>query len=195
MAKFQSIQLSGQSIKDALVEYTILDIMNNNQFEGIEFDYAEDGFPAYKFLPIADVKSPYRLFLPEKLYEFAIMASFSPNSPKGGYLFSVVNPLDTVVQLGLHLSPAIKGMWNVSLLYTQSESNTIRKLVSYHLPYKGKTWSNIAFQVLSDKVVFYHNCKETETTLISKEPMELVFDSASTLYVGQAGPNLGGNFE
>lgn len=183
-------------VADALVEYTLLDVVNNNQFQGIDFDYAEDGFPAYKFLPTADVKSPYRMLLPEKLYEFAIIATFRPNTRTGGYLFSVVNPLDTIVQLGLHLTPAVKNVWNVTLLYTQSDNSPAsRKLVTYELPFEAKKWTSLAFQVYSDKVVFFYDCVERETTAVKREPVELVFDSASTLYLAQAGSILKGHFE
>jgi len=184
------------SLSDALLEYPLLDVMNNNQFQGISFDLAEDGFPAYKISPTADVKSPYRMLLPEKLYEFAILTTFRPNSPKGGYLFSVVNPLDTVVQLGLHFSPVYKNQWNVTLLYTQSDTSQVsRRLVTYSLPYESKRWTTLAFKVLNDKISFYYDCELNETTPVVREPLELVFDSASTLYLAQAGSILRGHFE
>nr|AEL31276.1 multiplexin collagen isoform Ap2 [Drosophila melanogaster] len=190
-----SFELVGQSIKDALAEYTLTDIMNNNQFAGIEFGEAEDGFPAFRFLQTADVKSPYRMLLPEKLYEFAILITFRQSSLKGGYLFSVVNPLDTVVQLGVHLSPVVKNSYNVSLVYTQADQNIGRKLASFGVAHVPDKWNSIALQVLSDKVSFYYDCELRNTTLVTREPIELVFDSASTLYIGQAGSIIGGKFE
>ncbi|KAH8322904.1 hypothetical protein KR059_010319 [Drosophila kikkawai] len=190
-----SFELIGQSIKDALAEYTLTDIMNNNQFTGIEFGEAEDGFPAFRFLQTADVKSPYRMLLPEKLYEFAILITFRQSSPKGGYLFSVVNPLDTVVQLGVHLSPVVKNSYNVSLVYTQADQSIGRKLASFGVAHVPDKWNSIALQVLSDKVSFYYDCELRNTTPVVREPIELVFDSASTLYIGQAGSIVGGKFE
>ncbi|KAH8378750.1 hypothetical protein KR009_001239 [Drosophila setifemur] len=190
-----SFELIGQSIKDALAEYTLTDIMNNNQFAGIEFGEAEDGFPAFRFLQTADVKSPYRMLLPEKLYEFAILITFRQSSLKGGYLFSVVNPLDTVVQLGVHLSPVVKNSYNVSLVYTQADQSIGRKLASFGVAHVPDKWNSIALQVLSDKVSFYYDCELRNVTPVTREPIELVFDSASTLYIGQAGSIIGGKFE
>lgn len=61
------------------------------------FDSGEDGFPAFGIKPGSDIKSPYRLFLPEKLYpEFSIVVNFKLNSMSGGFLFAVVNPLENV---------------------------------------------------------------------------------------------------
>ncbi|XP_041564403.1 collagen alpha-1(XV) chain isoform X6 [Drosophila elegans] len=190
-----SFELVGQSIKDAMAEYTLTDIMNNNQFTGIEFGEAEDGFPAFRFLQTADVKSPYRMLLPEKLYEFAILITFRQSSLKGGYLFSVVNPLDTVVQLGVHLSPVVKSSYNVSLVYTQADQSIGRKLASFGVAHVPDKWNSIALQVLNDKVSFYYDCELRNTTAVTREPPELVFDSASTLYIGQAGSIIGGKFE
>ncbi|KNC31843.1 hypothetical protein FF38_12457, partial [Lucilia cuprina] len=195
IGRSQSVELTGQGIKDAIAEYNMLEIINEN-FNGIEFDFAEDGFPAYKILQIADIKSPYRMVLPEKLNDFALQTTLQPTSAKGGYLFSVVDPLDTVVQFGLHFSPVIKDCWNVSLIYTDASVSPVSKrLVSYQLPYEPKKWVTLAFKVLSDKVVYYYNCEETETTPLIRDPMELVFASSSTLYLAQAGAKMGGNFE
>ncbi|XP_044570747.1 collagen alpha-1(XVIII) chain isoform X5 [Drosophila ananassae] len=187
--------LNGQSIKDALAEYTLTDIMNNNQFSGIEFAEAEDGFPAFRFLQTADVKSTYRMVLPEKLYEFTILITFRQSSLKGGYLFSVVDPGDQVVQLGVHLSPLVKNSYNVSLVYTQADQKISRKLASFSVAHVPDKWNSIGLHVLSDRVGFYYDCELRNTTMVTKEPIELVFDSASTLYIGQAGPTIGGKFE
>jgi len=165
------------------------------EFAGIEFGEAEDGFPAFRFLQTADVKSPYRMLLPEKLYEFAILITFRQSSLKGGYLFSVVNPLDTVVQLGVHLSPVVKNSYNVSLVYTQADQSIGRKLASFGVAHVPDKWNSIALQVLTDRVSFYYDCELRNTSLVTREPLELVFDSASTLYIGQAGSIIGGKFE
>lgn len=180
---------------DALAEYTLTDIMNNNQFSGIEFAEAEDGFPAFRFLQTADVKSTYRMVLPEKLYEFTILITFRQSSLKGGYLFSVVDPGDQVVQLGVHLSPLVKNSYNVSLVYTQADQKISRKLASFSVAHVPDKWNSIGLHVLSDRVGFYYDCELRNTTMVTKEPIELVFDSASTLYIGQAGPTIGGKYE
>lgn len=163
--------------------------------DGITFVDGSDGFSAYGIKLDADVKSPYRMVLPEKLYEFAIMAAIRPESRIGGYLFSVVNPLDTIVQLGLQLSTVSKDKWNVTLLYTDANVHmTSQRIATFELPYSNK-WTQIGLRVLRNTVTLYYNCNETETITVKREPTELVFDSASTLYLAQAGPLLKGNFE
>lgn len=177
-----------------MAEYDILQAV---QFDdGVEFVDGSDGFPAFKLSLHANVKSPYRLVLPEKLHEFAIMASIRPETRTGGYIFSVVNPLDTIVQLGIHATqPTSNDRWNISLVYTDAAHHTMsQNLATFEAPFN-KKWTKFSFKVLSNKVVFYHNCIEMEAVQIRKHPSELVFDSASTLYLGQAGSILGGRFE
>ena len=163
--------------------------------EGITFVDGYDGFPAFGIGPGADIKSPYRMMLPDKLYEFALMADIRPESRAGGYLFSVVNPLDTIIQLGVHFSPAIIDTWTISLIYTDPTlHSTSQKIASFEVPFT-KRWTKFAFKVLTNKVTFYHNCIEMETVQVKREPIELIFDSASTLYLAQAGTLLKGSFE
>lgn len=123
------------------------------------------------------------------------MATIRPETRTGGYIFSVVNPLDTVVQLGLHMSPVIKDKWNITFYYADSSvHSTSQKLISYEIPY-AKKWTRIALKVLSNKITIFLNCIETETFTVKREPIELVFDTASTFYLAQAGPIIKGHFE
>lgn len=69
-------------------------------FEDSRWQYFEngaDGFPAMGMRPGSDIKSPYRLFLPDKFYsQFSIAFTLKLVDPIGGFLFAVVNPLETV---------------------------------------------------------------------------------------------------
>lgn len=72
------------------------------------FDDGLDGFPVFGFRPGSEVKQPYRLYLPEKLpAEFDLVATFKPTSVRTSYLFAVLNPFETVVQLGIRISVSI----------------------------------------------------------------------------------------
>lgn len=61
------------------------------------FDQGLDGFPAYGIMPGSDIKSPYRLTLPERFYpEFTVMCTVAVKSAPGGFIFAVLNPSETV---------------------------------------------------------------------------------------------------
>lgn len=181
---------------DALSEFDILGgVIKIPPDDGVIFEEGSDGFSAIRIKSHADIKSPYKLILQEKVYEFSIMATIRAESKLGGYLFSVVNPIDTIVQLGIFLSPVVKDKWNISLVYTDvTIHQTSQKVATFEIPYVEK-WTRYAFRVLHNEITFFLNCIEWKTVAVKREPSELIFDSASTLYLAQAGPLLNGHFE
>lgn len=97
------------------------------------FDKGLDGFPAFGLLPGSDVKVPYRIVLPEKLYpEFTIQATVKLSSQDGGFLFAVVNPLETVVQLGVQITPTLEksSHSNFSLFYTDANTHFSSEIIA-----------------------------------------------------------------
>ncbi|XP_023173333.2 collagen alpha-1(XV) chain isoform X2 [Drosophila hydei] len=190
-----SLELVGQSIKDEMGEHMLTDIMYDNQYTGIDFVNADDGYPAFKLLASANVKSPSTLMLPEKLYEFAILVKYRLNSLKGGYLFSVVDSQETVLQLGVHLSPVVKNSYNVTLVYGQADIPAGRKLATFPVPNVPDKWNSIAFQVYSNNVTFYYDCVLQNATEVVRDPFELSFNKTAVLFIGQAGSVFHGHFE
>lgn len=72
--------------------------------------------------------------MPEKLpAEFAVTATVKLASPSGGFLFAVVNPLETVVQLGVQVAPAVENPHhaNFSLFYTDSDRHASEIIASF----------------------------------------------------------------
>lgn len=164
--------------------------------DGVTFSDSTDSYMAYAIDSRADLKSPYRSVLPEMLYDFTISTIFRSDSPHGGYLFSVVNPLDTIVQLGIHLSAVVNQRWNVSVIYadTQTHSAAARRLATFELNHT-RDWQQLWFDVEHDRVTLYVDCDLDVVRPVLRQPRQLYFDSASTLYVAQAGKILRGQFE
>lgn len=165
--------------------------------DGVSESESTDSYMAYAIDSSADLKSPYRTVLPEMLYDFAVTTIFRTDSQRGGFLFSVVNPLDTVVQLGVHLSPVMQHRWNVSLIYADSQSQTYinsGRLATFELNFT-KDWQQLSINVEHNQVTLYVDCELQDNRTVQRQPRELYFDSASTLYVAQAGKILGGQFE
>lgn len=85
-------------------EHNILDAVYPSLKDShtVYFDIGYDKFPAYGIMPGADIKEPYRLHLPERLYpEFSISCTISIKSTAGGFIFAVVNPMETVRDFNL----------------------------------------------------------------------------------------------
>lgn len=58
------------------------------------------------------------------------------------------------------------------------------------MPKLTKKWSKIVIRVSTTDVSLYLNCHEMARQRVTRIPQELVFDTASTLYVAQAGPHI-----
>ncbi|CAL7940785.1 unnamed protein product [Xylocopa violacea] len=160
--------------------------------ENLYIDEGLDGFPAFGFRPGSEIKRPYRTCLPEKLpAEFTLVAIFKPMSFRTSYLFAVLNPFETVVQLGIRISDGPGTNQNVSLIYTNSDLHShSEEVATFTVPKLTKKWSRIVFKVSTTDVTLYLNCHEMAKQRVTRIPLELVFDTASTLYIGQAGPHI-----
>ncbi|ODM97649.1 Collagen alpha-1(XV) chain [Orchesella cincta] len=192
--------------QDAIEEHDLLQAIRV-PFDDPRTQYFEaglDGFPAYGLRDGAEVKSHYRLFLPDRLYrDFALLATVKPERRESAFLFAVVNPLDTIVQFGLkipappNISPSLTSSHHmISLLYTDVGSHLVTQtLVSFEVPLMTRRWNRFALKIIGDNVTLFLNCREHSSKLAMRNPKELSFDPASTLYVGQAGPILKGSFQ
>lgn len=159
-------------------------------------DEGHDGFPAYGFKAGSDVKIAHRQILPEKLPpEFSILISAKPRSRKGGFIFAVVNPYDTVVSLGVRIAPEGPGNTVISLFYSNASQFASQIIANFTVNRFNGKWTRFAFRLSNDNVTLFFNCNETETVAVKRDPLELIFDSASTLYIAQAGPNIGESYE
>ncbi|KAH1010575.1 hypothetical protein HUJ05_004849 [Dendroctonus ponderosae] len=160
-------------------------------------DESEDGFPAFGFRMGADVKMAYRQILPDTLSEeFAILINAKPGSRNGGFVFAVVNAMESIVELGVRIAPDNGSSTILSLFYTDVTTDvTSRALANFTVPKFVQKWTKFAFRVTLDDVTLFFNCTETETVSTQRMPLKLNFGSASTLYLAQAGPLIGDAFE
>ena len=167
--------------------------------EGVDLELGPDNYDVLKFEANAVVKYPSRMVLPTKISDFWIAGTAQTATEHGGYVFTVMNPAENIIQLGVHVSDlADNGHRNISLYYTdlhQEEApRESREAAVFQVP-ATEEYFRFAFKVLVDEVIFYHECEEKETASIRREPNDLEFDQASIVYIGQAGDKLKGNFE
>nr|XP_037286394.1 collagen alpha-1(XV) chain-like [Rhipicephalus microplus] len=172
---------------------------------------------ALEFGPRADVKFPYRLLIPAALFrDFALHAVFRPATAHYAsghaaatasssiqdeqFLFAVVNPSETLVQLGLAVS---RDASHVSLYYTDVSMHLeSQRLATFRLPKQATGphgWIRLSLTATGNQLnLEMLNCSTLQDVRMAQHvtriPKELVFDHASTLYLAQAGPILGGTF-
>lgn len=84
----------------------------------------------------------------------------------------------------------------MSLVYTNSDEHSHSEdIAKFTLPKLTKKWSKIVIKVSTTDVTLYLNCHEMATQKVTRIPQELVFDTASTLYIAQAGPHIQGKYD
>ncbi|KAL1517990.1 hypothetical protein ABEB36_001680 [Hypothenemus hampei] len=160
-------------------------------------DESEDGFPAFGFRAGADVKMAYKQILPDVFSEeFAILINAKPMSRNGGFVFAIVNSMESIVELGVRIAPENDTSTVLSLYYTDVTSEVASHiLANFTVPKFSHKWTKFAFRVTVDNVTLFFNCSETDTVTPIRKPLRLSFESASALYLAQAGPVIGGEFE
>lgn len=90
-----------------------------------------------------------------------------------------------------HLKDGPGSNQNVSLVYTNSDEHShSEEVAKFTVPKLTKKWSKIVIKVLTNDVTLYLNCHEMARQRVTRIPQELVFDTASTLYIAQAGPHI-----
>lgn len=69
------------------------------------------------------------------------------------------------------------------------------EVAKFTVPKLTKRWSKIVIRVTGSDVILYLNCHEMTRQQVTRIPPELVFDTASTLYIAQAGPHIQEKYE
>lgn len=157
-----------------------------------------DLYDVFQFEASAVVKYHSRMVLPTKMNDFLVAGTIQTESQHGGYIFTVMNPTENIIQLGVHMGPVDGDIRNISLYYTDVHQETVpresNEMAVFQIP-AVSTPFRFAFKLLVDELIFYYECEEKESLQIHREPSELEFDQASIVYIGQAGDKLKGNFE
>lgn len=131
---------------------------------------------------------------PKTIHDFTVVTTVQLNETNGGYLFAILNPLGTVVQLGLAIRPTVRFVYNITLIYTDTRLHLdSQNLAVFQVP-AIKDEITVAIKVFLQKATLYINCHEVRTISIKSDPVDVRTDSDSKLYIASAGP-LGGEFD
>uniref|UniRef100_A0A158P5Y1 LAM_G_DOMAIN domain-containing protein n=1 Tax=Angiostrongylus cantonensis TaxID=6313 RepID=A0A158P5Y1_ANGCA len=136
-----------------------------------------DSLPAIGIQRGVEIAVPYRLYLPRRFFpQFSLLASVKPMDRRGGYLFAVVNPYDTLVDVGVLLEPAGSGHTNISLIYSSRRDATSRAIASFVVPEFVQQWTQIAFEVNKDSVTLYFKCIRFAEREVGQRYRKIVID-------------------
>ena len=165
--------------------------------ESVTFVKGFDGYPAFEFGKKANERKLSRLYLNKIDEEFSILVTTRPNTKEGGFLFAIVDPLETVVQLGVRLSKADgDGETNIMLYVTDhrtSSSSTV--IAKFTVPSFVQKWTRFALQVRQAVVTLFLDCQEYDSVMYKRVKGEIPIEQSSTLFVGQGGDVIGNKYE
>ena len=101
-----------------------------------------------------------------------------------------------MVEFGIQVHPMENNRMNISLFYTDIAKFSSSQIIgSFLVPYKINNFIRFAIQVTSDTISLFYECEKYESLYMKRDTRELLFDPASILYVGQAGPIIKGNLD
>ena len=156
-----------------------------------------DGYPAFEFTKDANERKLSRLYLNKINEEFSILVTTKPNTKEGGYLFAIVDPLETVVQLGVRLARADNDEETNILLYVTDHRTSTDSVViaKFKVPSFTKKWTRFALQVRRSVVTLFVDCQEYDSMMYERAAGEIPIEQSSTLFVGQGGDVIGDRYE
>jgi len=184
----------------------------------VHFTTGNNGYPAFKFTTLANVHKPVKDFIRRLPADFSISVDLWPqiwsnvssaqregnreegDVIAGGFLFAVVNPSNTLLQLGLEVTSYSDNMSSIISFYwadhtTHSEQGLgAVPVVRFNVPDLADKWSSFALSFSADIISLHLDCKLHSTQNLPART-ELTFEENSTLWIAQAGPKFNGKFE
>ena len=172
----------------------ITDITNISGNDSVSYLKGIDGYPAFLIKRNANIRKSALAFIPALPEDFAILITVIPSDERGGFLFSVVNPANTIIQLGVSFSQSGSiGMTDIKLYYTDYKStDTSEVLAKFSVPSFVRQWTSIGIKVKGEYVTLYIDCVEYSKNHVPDRERGLKFDSGSSLFIGK-GNNLNEN--
>jgi len=178
-------------------EVDFLQAISTPVHESVTFVKGFDGYPAFEFGKNANERKLSHRYINKIDEEFSILVTTRPNTKEGGYLFAIVDPLETVVQLGVRLAKADgDGETNIILYVTdhRTQSNSV-VIAKFTVPSFVRKWTRFSLQVRRNIVVLFLDCQEYDSTMYKRSPGEIPIEQSSTLFVGQGGDVIGDKYE
>uniref|UniRef100_A0A3Q0QVJ8 Collagen alpha-1(XVIII) chain n=1 Tax=Amphilophus citrinellus TaxID=61819 RepID=A0A3Q0QVJ8_AMPCI len=148
-----------------------------------------DNTPSYVFGPDANTGQLARAHFPNPFYrDFSLIFNLKPTTDKGGVIFSITDPRQNIMHVGVKLSAVQGSNQNVILYYTEPKSKRSYEAARFLVPSMLDTWTRFALAVKDDMVLFYFNCDtDPLVTRIKRAPEDMELESGAGVFVGQAG--------
>ena len=130
--------------------------------DGINYVKGKEGLPAFELTERTDIKAPASLVSEKfKLFpDFSVLLTIKPYEQKGGYLFAIVNPYDTILEFGVSISSQDNGLQSVDIHYTDYKLGKAAKpFIKFTVPSMVQEWTRIAISFRGNVTKLYYECR------------------------------------
>ena len=161
--------------------------------EGVTYTVGVDGYPAFAITQHAVIRRAASLYFKRPLFrDFAVGITLKPTAYGGGFVFSVVNPYQNIVQFGLSLTDSSdRSRQNLAVYYTPNSkyAEISQVIANFSIPSSVGRWTKLGVRVEGEEVTLFLNCREYEKALWRRGVAQLEFEPGSTVYIAQSGPH------
>ncbi|XP_078280538.1 uncharacterized protein LOC144607516 [Rhinoraja longicauda] len=155
-----------------------------SRVEGVDGGFGFAFEPGFSPTPV-----PARALFPEPFYQdFSILATLRQSDGRGGVIFAVADPTETVIRLGLKLSAVEDGNQMVELYYTPPGSGHSKIAASFMVSARTKGWTRLGISVEGNMVTLHQQCQRPQRLKLKRSPQPLEIDPDSKIFIANAKP-------
>lgn len=156
--------------------------------DGITETYGPDNSLGYVFGPNSNVGQSAAAHLPNPFHrDFSLIFNIKPTSTKPGVIFSITDPSQNFMYVGVKLSGVQNGKQDIIFYYTEPDSQSSFEAARFSVPSMQNTWTRFSISVLKEQVSLYFKCDSDPQVLnFERSPDDMDLDAGAGVFVGHA---------
>lgn len=167
---------------------SLLQLVGDPPPDGVSKVFDNDNSPGYVFGPSSNVGQSAAAHLPNPFYrDFSLIFNIKPTSTKPGVIFSIGDPTQNIMYVGVKLSGVERGKQNIIFYYTEPDSQSSYEAARFSVPSMLNTWTRFSISVLNEQVSLYFTCdSDPQVVNFERSPDDMDLDDGAGVFVGHA---------
>ncbi|KAL0184745.1 hypothetical protein M9458_020441, partial [Cirrhinus mrigala] len=156
--------------------------------DGVTKVFDQDNSPGYVFDRSSNVGQSAAAHLPNPFFrDFSLIFNIKPTSTKPAVIFSITDPTQNIMYVGVKLSAVEKGKQYIIFYYTEPDSQSSYEAARFSVPSMLNTWTRFSISVLNEHVSLYFNCdSDPQIITFERSPDDMDLDAGAGVFVGHA---------
>lgn len=167
---------------------SLLQLIGDPPPDGVSKVFDDANNPGYVFDQSSNVGQSAAAHLPNPFFrDFSLIFNIKPTSSKPGVIFSITDPTQNFMYVGVKLSAVEKGKQSVIFYYTEPDSQSSYEAARFSVPSMVNTWTRFSISVLKEHVSLYFNCdSDPQVNSFERSPDDMDLDAGAGVFVGHA---------